>query len=301
MTQELFATRFSDSVVFLRGNKPKKQASGFLVRIYPMQNIGQLVSLDGAEYFIGRDTACQLMIEDDSVSRKHARIELIGEDFVVFDLNSTNGTYVNDKRVCECAITSGDRIRFGNQIFNFLGDQSVEAQYHEAVYKMMTTDGLTQVHNRRFLTESAERELIRSHRTGCPTSLLMIDLDRFKSINDTYGHLAGDAVLVEFAKRAKSVLRDGELFARYGGEEFSVLVGDACIEDALAVANRILIEVSSKPVLFEEQPIELTVSIGVAEYDPYRNLSFDALVEEADKALYKAKQSGRNCVIASFE
>ncbi len=116
-----------------------------------------------------------------------------------------------------------------------------------------------------------------------------------------FGHLAGDAVLVEFARRTQSVLRDGELFARYGGEEFAVLVGDACLEDAIAVAERIRESIAASPVLFDDQPIDVTVSIGVAQYDPYRNLRFEALVQEADQALYQAKESGRNQVVAKLD
>ncbi len=127
---------------------------------------------------------------------------------------------------------------------------------------MMTTDGLTQVYNKRFFIENAQRELSSSARTGEKLCVLLMDLDKFKSVNDTHGHLAGDAVLVEFASRVKNVLRSGELFARYGGEEFVLLCTRSSLADAAATAERIRAVAASEPVCFEEIQIPITVSIG---------------------------------------
>ncbi len=184
-----------------------------LVRIYPASNIGQVVELTGQTLVIGRDADSHLELPDDSVSRRHALLEPNESGYLLTDLDSTNGTYVNDTRVVTRQLQPGDRVRFGNQIFKFLATNQIEAEYHETVYKIMTTDGLTQAFNKRYFSEVLEREFVRSQRTNRPLSLLVIDLDKFKLINDTYGHLAGDEVLSELCRRIKQLLRRDEVLA----------------------------------------------------------------------------------------
>ena len=156
----------------------------------------------------------------------HAVLESVRGEFVLTDLDSTNGTYVNDQRIDARQLNPGDRLRFGNQIFKFLSADRIEAEYHETVYDIMTTDGMTQAHSKRYLMEVVERELHRTQRTHRPLSLLMIDVDRFKDINDTFGHLTGDEVLIELCRRATGQLRRDEVLARYGGEEFVLVMAD---------------------------------------------------------------------------
>jgi diguanylate cyclase (GGDEF)-like protein len=215
---------------------------------------------------------------------------------VVQDLGSTNGTWVNEQKISVWTLEAGDRLRFGKQIFTYLSGSSLEAQYHESVYRMMTTDGLTQAHNRRFLLDALEREVSRARRRQSSVSVLMMDIDRFKAVNDTWGHLAGDAVLVEFVKRAGSILQGGETLARFGGEEFALLLPDTSLSEAAQIAENIRAAVSLAPVRFEAQEIPLTVSIGVAELTACRVTTVSALLEAADQMLYLAKSSGRNQV-----
>ncbi len=288
--EELLPTRFSQAP------KTEPDSSGCLVRIYPSQGLGQLVTLTGGHVLVGRDPLAQLSIEDESVSRRHALIESTSEGDIVQDLESTNGTWVNEQRVLAKRLEPGDRVRFGNQIFTYLSASSIEAQYHESVYKMMTTDGLTQVHNKRFLLETLERELVRVRRRQSPMCVLMMDIDHFKSVNDRYGHLAGDAVLVEFSRRVASVLEGDELLARYGGEEFTLVMADTTPEEAVQTAEKIRAAVSNGPVCFDGDQISLTVSIGVAEFPADTVCDATALLESADQMLYLAKTSGRNQV-----
>jgi two-component system cell cycle response regulator len=145
-------------------------------------------------------------LDDDSVSRRHASLEQVAGAYILTDRGSTNGTYVNDERIEQRKLRTGDRLRFGNQIVKFLATDHVEVEYHETVYKIMTTDGLTQAYNRRYFLEVIEREFYRAKRTGRPLSVLMVDVDLFKKINDTYGHLAGDEVLGELCRRINGVL-----------------------------------------------------------------------------------------------
>ncbi len=290
---EILATRMSPSC-----GAPRIDASGpsLLVRIYPVNGIEQPLELKREPISIGRDASCSLPLCDDSVSRRHAMIEPQGDGHLVTDLGSTNGTYVNERRIeGSQPLAAGDRLRFGNQIFKYLSSDRIEAQYHEVVFKLMTTDGLTSVHNKRYLLETLERERAQSRRAGTPLCLLMMDLDKFKSINDTHGHLAGDAVLVEFSRRAKSALRSGDLLARYGGEEFAMLLTRTDLHDAVQVAERVRQLVAASAVEFEGVSIPITVSIGLC-CDDHRAPEPRDLLSLADEQLYVAKNSGRNQV-----
>lgn len=251
---------------------------------------------------VGRDSACEVTLDDDSVSRRHAGLRYDNNAIWVYDLGSTNGVFVNEQRVHGSkTLLAGDRVRFGNQIFKLVTEEGFELQYHEVIYKMMTTDALTQVYNRRFFLDSLEREWHQAQRGIQSFALLLLDLDRFKSINDQYGHLAGDRVLCEFARRARSVLRAGEILARYGGEEFALLCVPADEEQATAVGERIRSIVAESPILFESIEIPVTVSIGIACYHAPDTCDSEALIQRADEQLYRAKENGRNqvCVRSS--
>jgi diguanylate cyclase (GGDEF)-like protein len=265
-----------------------------LIKIYPANPLDRPLELSDEIVRIGRDDICELQLEEDSISRQHAEIVHSRGTWFLRDLQSTNGTFLNEQRCQESRIQSGDRVRFGNQIFKFITLDGVESKYHEVIFKMMTTDGLTQVYNKRFLLDSLDRELAQARRGSQSICLLMLDLDRFKSVNDAYGHLAGDAVLVEFARRASSVLRSGEILARYGGEEFALLCSPATLRDGLAAAERIRLVISAKPVAFNELEIPVTVSIGAAGYDGRVPVNATELFSQADAMLYRAKQNGRN-------
>jgi diguanylate cyclase (GGDEF)-like protein len=269
--------------------------SAVMVRIHPHKEIGQPFELSDSPLVVGRE-GCEITLPDDAVSRRHARIEWIDGSHRLFDLGSTNGTYVNECRITQACLQVGDRLRFGHQIFKYLTSESVESQYHDVVYKIMTTDGLTQVYNKQYFLESLNREMENCQRSQDSLCVMLMDLDHFKSVNDTYGHLAGDAVLAEFARRAKSVLRGGEILARYGGEEFAILCTRATARDAIAAAERVRSAANSQPVTFDSQIIPITVSIGGSCYEGGTPLSAARLIEEADQWLYVAKQSGRDQV-----
>jgi diguanylate cyclase (GGDEF)-like protein len=290
----MLATRFSNS--FCVPATLPSSAGGLLVKIHPASPLDRPLELL-SETSIGRDESSSLALEQDSISRRHALIEHRNGEFFLRDLGSTNGTFVNEVRVnSSVSLSPGDRIRFGDQIFKFLTTDGIESQYHEVIFKMMTTDGLTQVYNKRFFLDSLDREIRQSQRGKQSICVMMLDLDKFKSVNDTYGHLAGDAVLAEFAKRASSVLRGGELLARYGGEEFSILCAPATLEQAKLAAERVRAITASAPVITESVEIPMTVSIGMACYCGDGELDAKDLLGQADAQLYRAKQNGRNQV-----
>ena len=199
-----------------------------LIHIYPTgPKMGVRYPLGEYPLILGRDTECGLCIPDNSVSRRHARIHPRSDGYYTEDLGSTNGTYINDVAAVMTKLKDGDYLRVGSCIYRFLMGGNVEADYHAVIYKLTIVDALTDIHNKRFMLEFLERELVRSGRYHRPLSLLMFDIDHFKQVNDTLGHLGGDYVLRELAARIKPLIRSDELFARYGGEEFAVVQPEA--------------------------------------------------------------------------
>jgi diguanylate cyclase (GGDEF)-like protein len=157
-------------------------------------------------------------------------------------------------------------------------------------------DGLTKVLNRRYWEEQLKQEIHRAQRYRHPLSLLLFDLDKFKDLNDKYGHLGGDFVLIELASFIGSLLRDSDLLGRYGGEEFGIILPDTDLQGAVDVAERICHAVADYPMLFNQQTIRATLSIGVADFQATQHVLHDDLIRCADMALYSAKRNGRNRV-----
>lgn len=162
--------------------------------------------------------------------------------------------------------------------------------------QLASTDHLTGIYNRRQFYKLAEQELLRCDRSKLPATLVLLDLDHFKQINDTYGHACGDAVLVSFTDRIKGELRSYDIFARIGGEEFAILLPEANEEEAFNIAQRYLNKVTDVPFYYEGEYIHSTVSIGLSESYP-KIKTLDYALKTADQRLYQAKQSGRNQVV----
>ncbi|MFO0945276.1 MAG: GGDEF domain-containing protein [Planctomycetota bacterium] len=289
-----------DTVIARGGSVPDKllaTGKSCLVRIYPAGAGQGLFELPPQRIIIGRGSDCDVTILDTSASRQHAYIEQRAGTFMIADMESTNGTFVNDMRVDKRLLEAGDLIRIGSHILKFLSSDHIEAQYHETIYSMMIADGLTGAYNKRYLMETLERELVRSFRHSRPLAMVMLDVDFFKSVNDTHGHLAGDAVLREIASRIRDNVRRDEVFARYGGEEFVVLLPEASVEECRAFAERLRQVVGDSPVLVDEKSISVTISLGIAHTDGKEELLPDDLIQEADRNLYSAKRNGRNQVV----
>ena len=235
---------------------------------------------------------------DQSVSRYHARIERgDGGEYTVVDLGSTNGTFVNNQRKQEGALRDGDYLRIGNCIYRFLVGGNLEAEYHEEIYRLTVIDGLTQVHNRRYLTDFLDRETSRSHRYARPLALIMIDIDHFKSVNDRFGHLIGDLTLRELCARVNALTGRDELFARYGGEEFALVLPESNLMSARLLAERLRGAVEKTPFTFNAITTAVTISLGLAVTTPSAPLSTSELISSADANLYRREvrraQSGR--------
>ncbi len=276
--------------------KVERAGHDCLVIIYSSdpRMFGKRHVLTGDPVLLGRGSDNTLVLENDSVSRRHARIEKRGRSFYVLDLDSTNGTYVNDVLVTDYQLRRGDQVKVGDTILKFLSGSDMEAQYHETIYRMTIMDGLTGVNNKRYLLETLEREIPRARRHQRPLTLVMFDIDRFKDINDTFGHLAGDYVLKDLAQLVKARLRPDDVIGRYGGEEFSVILPETSLSGGAKIADDLRERIATHRFEFENESISVTVSLGVAQLQDGQDVL--KFIKDADEKLYVAKRSGRNRV-----
>jgi diguanylate cyclase (GGDEF)-like protein len=267
-----------------------------LVVIYGTE-LGKRIPLDARDLECGRSMQTDIPLDDDAVSRKHARFAWTGSSFIVTDLGSTNGTFVNDTSVRERTLKDGDQIKIGHTIFKFICGGNIELSYHEEIYRLMTFDGLTGAHNKRAFQTVLEREVSRCHRYHRPMSLVLFDIDHFKKINDECGHLAGDAVLRQLASLVMANVRREDVLSRVGGEEFTLILPELALPAAHMVAEKLRALVERTPCRFEEQTIPLTSSFGVAELGLAPPMAGTELYQIADERLYAAKRGGRNRVV----
>ncbi len=254
--------------------------------------------LDKEQVVLGRGDECDITVHDNSVSRRHTRLDLDHGGYLATDLGSTNGTFVNDKPADRTSLVDGDYLRVGNCLLRFLAGGNVEADYHEELYKLAILDPLTGLHNKRYLLDYLERELVRSARYGRPLALILFDIDHFKAINDTWGHLAGDLALRDLAKSLKSKICRDELLARYGGEEFAAVLTETPQSEAAKVAEQFRQTVEDSSFAFEGHPFRVTISLGVASTQGGEALLPQELIRRADERLYRAKREGRNLVVS---
>ncbi len=274
-----------------------------LVVIYG-ELIGRRLELEHTAIMIGRSAKSDLQLDEDSVSRHHVRIEPVpsaeasdsAARWRVVDLESTNGTYVNDRPVTGAVLRHGDQIQVGRSILRFLADNSLERAYHEELYRLLSRDALTQLRNRRAFDEAAADELGRARRFERPLSLCLLDIDRFKSVNDRYGHLTGDAILRQFGAILRDNVRKNDVPGRLGGEEFGLLLPEVNRSGALVVAEKLRRLVEAHRFEFDRTVIPVTVSIGVGELAP-DEADPVALIGRVDANLYRAKNEGRNRVV----
>jgi two-component system cell cycle response regulator len=272
--------------------KERASQAGCLVVIVGAE-MGKRVELGDDELVIGRSSSAGLQLDMDNVSRSHASVARTPLGWVIKDLGSTNGTFVNDSPVREHILRDGDQIRIGRAMLKFLTSGNVEAQYHEEIYRLMTLDGLTQVHNKRFFHEALEREFQRSKRYGNKLGLVVFDIDHFKKVNDTHGHLAGDEVLRRVGGLVKKKVRTNDSVARIGGEEFAVILPEADKQGGLVLAEKLRKLIEAEHIEHDGVHIPVTVSLGVAEFTTDLEES-EQLLKLADDLLYEAKRSGRN-------
>jgi len=275
----------------------KGSGTDCLVVIYTTEKalLGKRFVLDDPVLRIGRGPDNDIVLEGDSVSRRHTHLERRGDDWFAVDDRSTNGTYVNEDQIPgEMKLANGDRIKVGPTILKFLSGADAEAKYHEEIYRMTIIDGLTQIHNKRYLIEALERDVMRARRHERDLCAVIFDIDHFKDINDRYGHLAGDHVLRELARVIQERIRRDEVFARYGGEEFVMILPETNLDGAVKLSEAVREMIAGHKFVFQGETIPITISIGVALLA--ENMTGTELITAADTKLYAAKNGGRNRV-----
>jgi diguanylate cyclase (GGDEF)-like protein len=269
-----------------------------LVLLYPPgPDMGRRFPLTGRELVLGRDRSSTIQLDRDSVSRRHAQVTCRGDGWHLQDLESTNGSYVNDVPITEAPLRDGDFVKIGGVIFKFLAGAGIEASYHDELYKLTIKDALTSAHNKRYFLEAVERELFRGARHGRPISLLLLDVDHFKSINDAHGHLTGDHLLRELARRIRERLHPEALLARYGGGEFAVLLPETDLPGARKFGEQVRRLVAEHPFEYDGRPHALGVSIGVACVEG-QGLDVPKFLKIAKDNLHRAQREGGNRVVA---
>jgi two-component system cell cycle response regulator len=278
------------------GEADAQQAAACLV-VLSGSNVGEMHRMEKEQLVIGRGDKVDIRLVDDGISREHARLFKDGVRIMLEDLGSTNGTYCNGVRVDRQPLTEGDKILIGSTtILKFSYQDKLDEMFQRQMSESALRDGLTRAFNKRYFTDRIESEFQYAVRHSTPLSLIFLDIDHFKKINDAHGHQAGDHVLAQLATLVMSMLGEEETFARYGGEEFAIVARGVELEAAAALSQRLRAAVEGHPFKFETTSIPVTVSVGVARAPgPGMSASGD-LVARADEAMYAAKRGGRNRV-----
>ena len=256
--------------------------------------LGHQVEVGDAPVTIGRGADCTIALPHPSVSRLHCRIWREDGRFHIEDLESTNRTFLNGKPVTRAELRDGDQIGVGSNALKFFIGESMEARYHDELIDLAIYDSLTGFYNRRHFLGLLAEEVAKA-KAGRPLCLLMLDLDYFKSINDRHGHMVGDQALSGIAEILRQKTPPNAVTGRFGGEEFSMLLRDATLDEAIAVADTLRAAIAAQPLALRDLRLSTTISIGVAEFGGEAT-SNSTLLRAADEQLYRAKQGGRNRV-----
>lgn len=259
-------------------------------------NVGEMFRVgNGGD--VGRAMEAHFRLTDTEMSRRHARFVARDGRVFVEDLSSTNGTFVNGNRVQLQSLNDGDKVQVGTQtVLRFSYQDDVDEEFQRRLVESALRDGLTKAFNKTYFQERLASELAYAQRHEVPLSLLLLDLDHFKRVNDGFGHLAGDHVLSTFAQIVFETIRREDVFARYGGEEFAIISRGIDLEGARVFGERLRVLVERNAFEWNGQRIPVTVSIGVATYPDMTALEPDDMVQGADRALYQSKTTGRNRV-----
>lgn len=259
---------------------------------------GKRLELHAKSVRLGRDADNDLVLLDEGVSRDHARIERRGESWLVMDVGSRNGTLLNGQPLSGVKrLKNGDMLKLGSVIVKYLSGSDLESSMYEEVYQLAITDNLTQLNNKFEFDKELATECGRVRRHARNLSLLLLDIDFFKRVNDAHGHPAGDAVLYQLGKLIRERVRNHDVAARIGGEELAVLMPETELQGARTLAEELRRAIEAHVVQYAERRIRVTVSIGCAQFGP---LDSDptSFLRRCDDKLYAAKAAGRNRVCA---
>jgi two-component system, cell cycle response regulator len=268
------------------------------------RDTGMMFNLTGRTVKIGRDPTCEVSVDDPHVSRFHAEITHPNEsDIVIKDMGSTNGVFVNGQRLEHPhALVDGDKILVGTRLyFRFTYQDAVDQTYQQNLFRAANIDGLTQLYNKKYFQDVLSKEFSFSRRAKQDLSLLMFDVDHFKKVNDTYGHVAGDAVLKMVGFNLTKQVRMENIACRYGGEEFAVILRNVSPEQAYSLGERLRSAIEGSSVEHRGNHIKVTVSVGVATFRNDNFQTYEDLLQRADECLYEAKRNGRNQTVITLK
>jgi diguanylate cyclase (GGDEF)-like protein len=279
------------TVIAVPSERPRGLGDPCLV-VIAGPGLGRRLDLGAPVVEIGRGDDCTFAVPGDQVSRKHASIHRILGKYVVADLGSTNGTFVNGERIEQQSLKDGDQIRVGELVLKYM-ESNLERHYHEQLVSQARSDSLTGALNKRVFDEDFARAAAQARAAETPLCLVLFDIDRFKAINDALGHQAGDEVLSEVAATTRDALPADASLYRVGGEEFAVVLPACHVKQARGQAEVLRARVAAQPFIYGNQPLSVTLSLGVAELANDGPLG---LYHRADEKLYEAKRSGRDRV-----
>lgn len=282
-------------------HKPKTRLSIMLTVIQGSEiDFGKTFNFTQNSIRIGRNQKLNtIALNDRKVSKVHCEISGLKtndlEQIIIKDMGSTNGTYLNGELIRQSILSSGDKITIGETVLRFNFNDEIEEEYHSKLFNYAAVDALTGLYNRRYILNELENQLKIAKRNNRECSIMMVDIDDFKQINDNYGHHAGDEYLKKVAFFINHTLREQDIPGRVGGEEFLVILPETNIEGAIQLANRIREKIEETAMPYKTDTIKTTISAGITRYTP----GYDclALFQLADTALYQAKQAGKNRVV----
>ena len=269
--------------------------TAFLVTLAGLR-VGEMFRISRQLTVIGRSEEADLRLLDEGVSRRHAALVRCGDRILLKDLESANGTYRNGVRVWDPVfLEDGDKITMGGTtILKFTFQDALDERFTRQLYESAVKDGLTGLYNRRYLDDRLEAEAMYALRHRAPLTLMIVDIDHFKRVNDEHGHRVGDATLREVAQRLSSTLHGEDVIARYGGEEFAILCRGTDRERGRKLAERLRLVLAPELALTEDVSLKVTISIGIAVVPGPGVGDARELVRAADEALYEAKRQGRD-------
>lgn len=274
----------------------RQQVAAYLV-VLQGTNVGEMHKIDGPELVIGRAASATVRLNDDGISRRHCRVLSVGGQVIIEDLGSANGTLVNGEMIQHYALKEGDKIRLGaTTTLKFTYQDKLDESFQQQMIDAALRDGLTRCYNKKFFQDRLETEFAYARRHRTMLSLVMFDVDYFKKVNDNYGHLAGDAVLVHLARITQATIRTEDVLARYGGEEFAIICRGTPLLNAGVLGERIRTRVEAENFDYQSTRLPVTISVGVAALPEANVATPSELIRDADSALYEAKKSGRNRV-----
>jgi diguanylate cyclase (GGDEF)-like protein len=260
---------------------------------------GRLIPLEGTGLVIGRSRNADVRVGDEGVSRNHCRVTRFGSKVIVEDLDSRNGTLVNGTKVLQAELSAGDRIQIGPDLIIQLSMyDDAEQTLARRLFDASTRDPLTRAFNRQYFAQSLENELAYARRHGSHLTVMMLDIDGMRAINESHGQSAGDEVLRAVVDIITSVIRTEDVFCRYAGAQFAFVLREP-LRTATRTAERLRMRIESARITHAKKPVPFTASVGVAEIgEPGAQLTAEGLVKVAEKRLHRAKLLGKNRVAA---